>query len=90
MTGKMREITAAEYETEVLGGGRTVLDFYSTECPPCDALAAKYDALGEIYGDDITFLKIFRQGNREPAATLGVAPLPRSCSTTRARSRADA
>ncbi len=76
MTGRMREITASEYQTEVLSGGKVVLDFYSTECPPCEALAAKYDALSEIYGEDVKFLKIFRQGNRELAAALGVASSP--------------
>jgi thioredoxin reductase (NADPH) len=76
MTGKMKEITAAEFETEVLAGGKVVLDFYSTECPPCEALAAKFDALSEIYGDDVRFLKIFRQGNRELAAKLGVSSSP--------------
>jgi thioredoxin reductase (NADPH) len=76
MKGRMREITAAEYDTEVLGGGKVVLDFYSTECPPCEALAAKYDALSGIYGDDVRFLKIFRQGNRELASKLGVASSP--------------
>ena len=71
MTGKMKEITADQYEAEVLAGGRVVLDFYSTECPPCEALAAKYDSLSELYGDDVRFLKIFRQGSRELAAALG-------------------
>ncbi len=75
-TGKLQEITAAEYDTEVLSGGKVVLDFYSTECPPCEALAAKYESLSEIYGDDVRFLKIFRQGNRELAATLGVSSSP--------------
>lgn len=76
MTGKMREITAAQHETEVRAGGSVVLDFYSTECPPCEALAVKYDALSEIYGDDVRFLKIFRQGNRELAVSLGVTTSP--------------
>jgi thioredoxin reductase (NADPH) len=76
VTEKMKEITAADYDAEVLAGGKVVLDFYSTECPPCEALAAKYDALSEIYGDDVRFLKIFRQGNRELAAKLGVTSSP--------------
>ena len=44
-----------------------VVDFYSTECPPCEALAPKYEALAELYGDDVKFVKIFRQSNRELA-----------------------
>ena len=53
-----------------------VLDFYSTECPPCEALAAKFEPLSKIYGTDISFLKIFRQENRDLAVRLGVSSSP--------------
>lgn len=72
----MKEINASEFEKEVLNGGKVVLDFYSTECPPCEALAPKFDAIAELYGDKIKFLKIFRQGNRELATELGVSSSP--------------
>ena len=72
----MKEITAAEFETQVLKGKKVVLDFYSSECPPCEALAPKYEGLAKLYGDDITFLKIFRQQNRELADQLGVKSSP--------------
>ncbi len=72
----MQEITNAEFEKEVLKAGNVVLDFYSTECPPCEALAPKYDALKELYGKDIKFLKIFRQENRDLATELGVSSSP--------------
>ncbi|HTP57925.1 MAG TPA: FAD-dependent oxidoreductase [Spirochaetia bacterium] len=76
MSGMIREINADQYGAEVLNGGKVVLDFYSTECPPCEALASKYDGLSGIYGEDIRFLKIFRQGNRGLADSLGVASSP--------------
>jgi thioredoxin reductase (NADPH) len=77
MADKIREIEASQFNKEVLEKkGGIVLDFYSTECPPCEALAAKYESLSEIYGDDITFLKVFRQGNRELAESLGVTGSP--------------
>ncbi len=76
MAGKIREINAAEYEKEILGSECAVLDFYSTECPPCEALASKYESLSELYGDDIGFFKIFRQENRELAEELGVTGSP--------------
>jgi thioredoxin reductase (NADPH) len=69
-------ITTAEYEQEVLKGGNVVFDFYSTECPPCEALAAKFEPLSEVYGNDVKFVKIFRQENRELAARLGVSSSP--------------
>lgn len=72
----MKEITAAEFEKEVLQGAKVVLDFYSTECPPCEALAPKFEGLAGLYGDNIKFLKIFRQQNRELAEKLGVRSSP--------------
>lgn len=72
----MKEINAEDFQKEVLSGGKVVLDFYSTECPPCEALAPKFDAMADLYGKKIKFLKIFRQGNRELANQLGVISSP--------------
>jgi len=72
----MKEINSPEFEAEVLRGGKVVLDFYSTECPPCEALAPKFEGLANLYGKDIKFLKIFRQQNRELAEKLGVKSSP--------------
>jgi thioredoxin reductase (NADPH) len=76
MAGKIKEIEQKDYEREVLAKPLAVVDFYSTECPPCEALASKYTALSEIYGDDVVFVKIFRQGNRELAEKLDVTGSP--------------
>ena len=57
----MKEINAVDFEKEVLNGGKVVIDFYSTECAPCEALAPKCDAIAEMYGEKIKFLKTFRQ-----------------------------
>lgn len=72
----MKEINTQDFEKEVLQEKLVVLDFYSTECPPCEALAPKFDALSELYGKEIKFLKIFRQNNRELAQKLGVSSSP--------------
>jgi len=72
----MKEITNKDFEQEVLKGGKIVLDFYSTECPPCEALAPKFESLAELYGNDIKFLKIFRQQNRELADMMEVKSSP--------------
>lgn len=72
----MREIKSAEFEQEVLHGGKVVLDFYSTECPPCEALAPKFESLASLYGEEIKFLKVFRQQNRDLAERLGVFGSP--------------
>lgn len=72
----MKEINTLDFENEVIKGGRVVLDFYSTECPPCEALAPKFEGLSKIYGDEIKFVKMFRQHNRELADKLGVKSSP--------------
>ena len=72
----MKEITAIEFDSDVLSAGKVVLDFYSTECPPCEALASKFEDLSKLYGNDIKFLKIYRQQNRELAEKLGVKSSP--------------
>ena len=72
----MKEINSLEFEREVLPGGKVVLDFYSTECPPCEAVAPKFEALAGMYGHEIKFLKIYRQQNRELADRLGVKSSP--------------
>jgi thiol-disulfide isomerase/thioredoxin len=77
MSENVKEITAQDYEREVLASGEpVVLDFYSTECPPCEALAPKFDSVADAFAGRARFLKIFRQGNRELAARLGVTGSP--------------
>lgn len=72
----MEEIIASDFETEVLAGGNVLVDFYSTECPPCEAIAPKLEGLEKLFGKEIKFLKIFRQGNRDLADHLAVKSSP--------------
>jgi thiol-disulfide isomerase/thioredoxin len=77
MSENVKEIQASDYEREVLGAGTpVVLDFFSTECPPCEALAPKYQAVADQFAGRVGFLKIFRQGSRELATRLGVTGSP--------------
>jgi thioredoxin reductase (NADPH) len=74
---KVREITANEYEQEVIQSDQPVIvDFYSTECAPCEAVAPKFEGLAKLYGDHVKFLKMFRQGNRELSEKLNVRSSP--------------
>jgi thioredoxin reductase (NADPH) len=73
---KMKEISSEEFEKEVIKGGKVVLDFYSTECPPCEALAPKFEGLAKLYGNDIKFVKMFRQQNKPLAEKLGIKSSP--------------
>jgi thiol-disulfide isomerase/thioredoxin len=68
----MKEISASEFKSEVLEKQTFVLAFYSTECPPCDALAPKFESLAKLYGNDVKFLKIYRQRTATCRATGGV------------------
>ncbi|HBN07323.1 MAG TPA: thioredoxin-disulfide reductase [Cyanobacteria bacterium UBA8530] len=73
----MREISEKEYQELVLDAkGPVVVDFFSTECPPCEALAPKFEFFAELYRDEVSFFKVFRQGNKELALKLGVKSSP--------------
>ncbi len=77
MSEFVHEISADDFDLEVLGHDRPVaVDFYSTECPPCEALAPKYEALAQLYGEDVKFVKVFRQGSRALSERLGVRASP--------------
>jgi thioredoxin reductase (NADPH) len=76
MSTTIRYINETEFQDAVLAANAAVVDFYSTECPPCEALAAKFEPLSEVYGKDVPFFKIFRQENRTLAASLGVSSSP--------------
>lgn len=77
MQEKITYIHSDNWSREVIEADKPVaVDFYSTECPPCEALAFKYESLAEVYGEDIKFVKIYRQENRQLAESLGVASSP--------------
>ena len=76
MSENILHINGEDFKAEVLQGQSVVVDFYSTECPPCEALASKLESLADMYGNDIKFIKIFRQENRELATELGVTSSP--------------
>jgi thiol-disulfide isomerase/thioredoxin len=77
MSANVKEIQANQYAAEVIEAKRpVVLDFFSTECPPCEALAPKYEAVADQFAGKVTFLKIYRQGNRDLATQLAVSGSP--------------
>jgi thiol-disulfide isomerase/thioredoxin len=77
MSEFVKEITQADFEAEVARSTLpVVLDFFSTDCPPCEALAPKFDAVAEQFAGKARFLKVFRQGNRDLSSRLGVTGSP--------------
>ncbi len=76
-TKNVSETGSAGFEKDVLKNSLpVVLDFYSTECPPCEALAPKFDSLADEYEGKVAFYKIFRQGNRDIAEKYGITGSP--------------
>ena len=77
MSANVREIQASEFANAVIESSQpVVLDFYSTECPPCEALAPKYEAVADQFAGKVHFLKIFRQRNRDLASQLAISGSP--------------
>jgi thioredoxin reductase (NADPH) len=76
MSELIEEIDAAAFEAVVASNPLVAVDFYSSECPPCEALAPKYEALAGSYGGDVKFVKVFRQQNRELANALSIKGSP--------------
>ncbi|MFA5326290.1 MAG: FAD-dependent oxidoreductase [Prolixibacteraceae bacterium] len=72
----MKEINSSDFEKEVLAGENVLVDFFSTECPPCEAVAPKLESLEKLFGKEIKFVKIYRQGNRDLADRLSVKGSP--------------
>ncbi|MEW6516855.1 MAG: thioredoxin family protein [candidate division FCPU426 bacterium] len=72
-----QEINQDQFEAQVLQSEQpVVLDFFSTECPPCEALAPKFESVAQGFEGHVKFLKIFRQGNRPLAERLNVSSSP--------------
>src|SRR4030042_2757723 len=76
MSDNVKYIGQDEYEKEVLKSGNVMVDFYSTDCPPCEALSPKFELFAKNYSDKIKFIKIFRQENRELSEKLQVKSSP--------------
>ena len=77
MSQFVQDIDQSQYEEQVLRSAQpVVLDFYSTECAPCEALAPKYEAVAEQFQGKVRFFKVFRQGNRDLSTQLGVTGSP--------------
>jgi thioredoxin-like negative regulator of GroEL len=77
MSGEVREIGEADFAAQVEGSTTpVVVDFFSTECAPCEALAPVYERVAGEFGGKAAFVKIFRQGNRALSERLGVKGSP--------------
>jgi thioredoxin 1 len=72
-----REISQAEYESEVVGSPVPVLlDVYGEDCGPCRQLAPVIDRLAAAYEGRARVLKVEAGANRELAGGLAVSAVP--------------
>jgi thioredoxin 1 len=72
-----REISQAEYESEVIGSSVPVLlDVYGEDCGPCRQLAPVIDRLAAAYEGRARVLKVEAGANRELAGGLAVSSVP--------------
>ena len=68
---------AEKFEDDVLKCPLPVaVNFYSDECPPCEAVAQIFERLAEKYRDQLKFVQIFRGENRQLAEKLGIKSSP--------------
>ncbi|KAJ9621381.1 uncharacterized protein PV06_04807 [Exophiala oligosperma] len=66
----VQELTILDsYRAELDKPGLVVIDFYSTQCPPCKVIAPLYDAIANKYSNkDTRFFKV--NGLVEPGGTI--------------------
>ncbi len=68
---------AAKFDQDVVRSQLPVaVNFYSDDCPPCEALAPIFERLAGKYRDHIRFVQVFRQQNRELAQKLAIKSSP--------------
>ncbi len=78
--GKLKEITDAEFESEVIKSSEPVLvDFFATWCPPCQRLLPILEQLAGEYEGKVKFVKLNTDQQQQWAGKLGVRALPTLC-----------
>lgn len=65
----------AEYEQEISGPGLVVVDFFTTWCGPCKAVAPFIEQLVVKY-PEVKFIKVDIEKNEDIAAPLGISSIP--------------
>lgn len=72
----LETIKTDEQFSEIVKNNKfVVVDFFSTECPPCEKFAPIYERYALLY-PEIKFIKAFRQEHRDLAASLNINSSP--------------
>lgn len=73
----MMEVDQTTFEAEVLKAeGTVVVDFYSDDCGPCQALMPQIHALAETYGGKLKFASVNTTKSRRMMITQKIMGLP--------------
>ncbi|MCJ1678681.1 thioredoxin [Streptomyces sp. APSN-46.1] len=77
MAGTLKNVTDADFDTEVLASDKPVLvDFWAEWCGPCRQIAPSLEAIAAEYGDQIEIVKLNIDQNPATAAKYGVMSIP--------------
>ncbi|NXY92880.1 thioredoxin [Streptomyces sp. BR123] len=77
MAGTLKNVTDADFDTEVLRSDKPVLvDFWAEWCGPCRQIAPSLEAIAAEYGDQIEIVKLNIDQNPNTAAKYGVMSIP--------------
>ncbi len=73
----MKQITGAEFESEVLGSKEPVLvDFYTDTCPPCRMMAPVLQEMETEANGQFKIVKVDAAAEAELASSYGVKSVP--------------
>ncbi len=73
----MLEVDQTTFEEEVLKAeGPVVVDFYSDDCGPCQALTPRIHALAEAYGGKLKFIAVNTTKSRRMMISQKIMGLP--------------
>jgi len=75
MSGKVKELTTATFETET-AKGLIVVDFWAPWCGPCRTMGPIFEAVAEKVADKATFVKVNIDDSADVAARFGVRSIP--------------
>jgi len=77
MSDKVKEVTDASFQTEVLGSQvPVVVDFWAPWCGPCKMVGPIVEQLAEEYAGKIAFAKMNTDDNPATPTKLGIRGIP--------------
>ncbi len=72
----LHEIQDKDLKATINSDKPTLLDFYSTTCPPCRKQIPVMETMAEKYSNKVNFIKINIEENQEFLAEYGVSSIP--------------